>query len=103
MSPRSALPYICVTVMPRLRIAARRAPPVAPTALGVVDRTRRNEELAELLDRRGVEAAEWRHFLLQRAEVRLACDRKRGERLATVNVFWFYAGQDPGKTRRVFL
>src|SRR5258708_27351846 len=61
---------------------ARRAPPVAPATLGIVDRTRGNEELAELLDWRRVEPTEGRHLLLQRTEIRFACDRKLRDRLA---------------------
>src|SRR5207237_5341539 len=50
----------------------RAAPPVRSASFGVVDRTGREEQLGELLYRRGVKAAKRRHLLLQRAEIRLA-------------------------------
>src|SRR6185369_5336747 len=65
---------------------ARRAPPVGAAALGIVDRPGRDEKLGELLQRRGVQAAERRQRLLQLVEIALSGDRKPGERFAALDL-----------------
>jgi hypothetical protein len=58
--------------------AARGAPPVLALSLRIVNRSRRDEDLAQPLARRGIEPAERRYLLLQLAEIGFARHRQAG-------------------------
>jgi hypothetical protein len=83
--------------------AARGAPPILAAAFRIVDRPRRDEELAELFDRRGVQSAERRKRLLQSDEVALARHRQSRERLARLDLPRVNVRENAGEPRRALL
>ena len=72
-------------------------------SLGLVDGAGRDEELGELRDRRGVEAAERRRVGLQHLQVGFSGDREARERGARVDRARVDVLQDRGEARRVRL
>src|SRR6266571_4373516 len=82
----------------RCKEGSGRAPPIAAAPFRIVDRSRRDEEFAELCER-CVQAAERALGLLQLREIRFARDRKLCQRCAAGDTRGIDVGENPRPAR----